>query len=842
MGGGFYISKFVGVVGIVFGAGAVATVIALAVVYSQEVAKNEAVSPTNGGSTVKPPVTTPGGSTVVPQVTTPVIPTTAPSNEAWDKYRLPDTLKPEHYNLTLWPRLTVNAQGLYIFTGKSYVVFQCVKETDLILIHSNKLNYTKWGDDHLAKLSALGSTPVPTIKKSWLQPTTQFLVLELNGKLAVGESYQLDTVFVGELADDLGGFYRSVYLEEGEEKVVATTQMQPTDARKAFPCFDEPAMKAIFHITLLHPPTTVALSNGMEHGQYFWRTSFDETKKMSTYLLAFIVSDYDYINSTSDNVLIRIYARKKAIADGQGEYALNKTGPILKFFEKYYNATYPLPKSDQIALPDFNAGAMENWGLITYRETALLYDPNMSSNSNKERIATIIAHELAHMWFGNLVTLRWWNDLWLNEGFASYVEYLGANEAEPDWNIKDLIVLGDVHRVFAVDALASSHPLSSKEEDIQKPEQISELFDAISYSKVRSSIFSTYLNTFAYDNTVYTDLWDHLQMAVNSTGTSLPTGQTVHSIMNRWVLQMGFPVVTINTATGMINQQHFLLDPATAGSVPPSDFSYSIPVINRAQLVDDAFNLARAKYINTTLALRTTKYLRREREYMPWESALDNLDFFYLMFDRSEVYGDMQAYLKYQVEPLFKHFENITRNWTDVPNGHTDQYNQVNAIRVACSTGMEECQTLTKGWYSQWMKDSAKNPIHPNLRTTVYCSAIAAGGAAEWEFGWTQFKAATIAIEADKLRFALACTKQPWLLNKYLEYTLDATKIRKQDATSTIVYIASNVVGQSLAWDFMRDRWSYIFTQYGGGSFSFSNLINGVTKRFSTEFELKQVK
>lgn len=213
MGGGFYISKFVGVVGIVFGAGAVATIIALAVVYSQEVANNEAVSPTNGGSTVKPPVTTPGGSTVKPQVTT-----TAPSNEPWDKYRLPDTLKPDHYNLTLWPRLTANAQGLYIFTGKSYVVFQCVKETDLILIHSNKLNYTKWADDHLAKLSALGSTPAPTIKKSWLQPTTQFLVLELNGKLAVGESYQLDTVFVGELADDLAGFYRSEYEEDGVKK------------------------------------------------------------------------------------------------------------------------------------------------------------------------------------------------------------------------------------------------------------------------------------------------------------------------------------------------------------------------------------------------------------------------------------------------------------------------------------------------------------------------------------------------------------------------------------------------------------------------------------------------
>ncbi|XP_045079322.1 aminopeptidase N-like [Coregonus clupeaformis] len=495
MGGGFYVSKVVGVVDIVFGAGAVATIIALAVVYSQEVAKNnEVVSPTNGGSTVKPPVNTP------------VIPTTAPSNEPWDKYRLPDTLKPDHYNLTLWPRLTVNAQGLYIFTGKSYVVFQRVKETDLILIHSNKLNYTKWDDDHLAKLTALCSTPAPAIKASWLKVTTQFLVLQLHGKLTVGEYYKLDTVFVGELADDMGGFYRSVYMEDGEQKVVATTQMQPTDARKAFPCFDEPAMKAIFHITLLHPPDTVALSNGMEHASApvtevgpevagnVWRTSFDETKKMSTYLLAFIVSDYAYINSSADNVLVIV---------------------------------------------------------LTYS-------------------------------FQN--------------------------------NPLTLVVL-----------------------------------------------------------------------------------------------------------------------------------------------------------------------------YLP-----------------------------------------------------TLRYNQVNAIRMASSTGVMECQNLTKGWYSQWMADPVNNPIHPNLRTTVYCSAISAGEAAEWEFGWEQFEAASIAIEADKLRSALACTKQPWLLNKYLDYTLDATKIRKQDVTSTIVYIASNVVGQSLAWDFMRDRWGCIFTQYGGGSFSFSNLIDGVTKRFSTEFELKQ--
>ncbi|KAF7646922.1 hypothetical protein LDENG_00180550 [Lucifuga dentata] len=916
MGKGFYISKAVGVVVIILGVGAVAAIIALSVVYSQEKAKNNEVAPTNGGTT-----------TTKPTVTTPT-----PSNEPWDKYRLPKSLKPDHYNVTLWPRLTPDpTTGLYIFTGESSVEFECVEETDLILIHSNKLNYTTLQNGHIASLISVNGVKAPAIKTTWLQVTTQYLVIQLDGKLMNGHRYRLYTKFTGELADDLGGFYRSEYMENGVKRVVATTQMQPTDARKAFPCFDEPAMKAVFYITLIHDIGTVALSNGEEKeihndvidGKNVQRTVFEPTEKMSTYLLAFIVSDFDFVSNTVGGVLIRIFARKSAIAAGQGEYALNITGPILKFFEKYYNSSYPLPKSDQIALPDFNAGAMENWGLITYRETALLYDKEFSSNSNKQRIATIIAHELAHMWFGNLVTLQWWNDLWLNEGFASYVEYLGADHAEPKWNVKDLIVLGDVHRVFAVDALASSHPLSSKEEDIQKPAQISELFDAISYAKGASVLrmlsdfltedvftmgLKSYLDSFAFGNTVYTDLWKHLQIAVEGNSTHLP--KPVEDIMNTWVLQMGFPVVTIDTATGTVSQKHFLLDPDSIVTVP-SEFNYEwivpirwmktghiqtpewlqtksaiidamktsgsdwvlanldvvgyyrvnydqanwdrllnvlstnhtlIRVINRAQLIDDAFNLARAKIISAVMALKTTKYLVDERDYMPWESTLGNLDFFYLMFDRSEVYGPMQDYLRKQVTPLFNYYKDMTEMWKNVPDGHMDQYNQVNAISLACRTGLQECQNLTTTWFSQWMKNSSMNPIHPNLRSTVYCNAIAAGGAEEWQFAWWQFKNATIAIEADKLRSALACTRQPWLLNRYLEYTLDPDMIRKQDATSTIVYIAGNVVGQALAWDFVRARWSYIFTQYGGGSFSFSNLINGVTKRFSTEFELQQLK
>uniref|UniRef100_A0A8C6M5B7 Alanyl aminopeptidase, membrane n=1 Tax=Nothobranchius furzeri TaxID=105023 RepID=A0A8C6M5B7_NOTFU len=418
-------------------------------------------------------------------------------------------------------------------------------------------------------------------------------------------------------------------------------------------------------------------------------------------------------------------------------------------------------------------------------------------------------------------------------------------------------------------------------------------------------VFS-YLNTFAFKNTVYTDLWDHLQQAVDNTpGLDIP--RSVSEIMNRWTLQMGFPVVTVDTRTGTVTQKHFLLDPDSVVG-RPSQFNYTwfipikwmkngvdqqqywlldktdthssmrvsgeewvlantnvsgffrvnydldnwgrllsqlntnhqvLSVINRAQIIDDAFSLARAKLINTTLALRTTTYLSRERDYIPWESALRNLDNYVLIFDRTEVYG---AYLKKQIKPLFEHFRTLTANWTRVPAGHSDQYNQINALRIACDVGVEGCRELIKSWYQQWMENPDHNQIHPNLKSTVYCNAIAFGGVEEWDFAWRMFQTASLASEASRLRSAMACTKTPWLLNRYLEYTLDPTKIRKQDSISTIEYIAQNVVGMPLAWNFVRARWSYIFEQYGQGSFSLTDLISGITMRFSTEFELQELK
>ncbi|XP_042331729.1 aminopeptidase N [Sceloporus undulatus] len=942
MAKGFFISKTLGLVGIVLGLAAVATIIALSVVYSQEKQKNVSVS--NAATTASPTAATTSPTTAATTspttAATTSIPGTVPGtntattmaepNNPWNQLRLPKTLAPKNYTVSLRPFLTPDDRGLYVFHGNSTVQFVCLEPTDLILIHSKKLNYTSQGE-FLVSLSGVDGATAPLIAQTWIQEDTEYLVVQLRDPLEQNKSYELHSIFVGELADDLAGFYRSEYQEDGTTKVVATTQMQAADARKAFPCFDEPAMKANFSVVLIHLSDHVALSNmpvqtteqmTLEDGKSWNRTTFQPTLKMSTYLLAFIVSQFDYVDANQNGTLIRIWGRPKAIVEGQGGYALNVTGPILSFFERHYNTPYPLSKSDQVALPDFNAGAMENWGLVTYRENSLLFDQNFSSIGNKERVVTVIAHELAHQWFGNLVTLRWWNDLWLNEGFASYVEYLGADAAEPQWNIKDLMVTNDMYRVMAIDALASSHPLSFREEEINTPAQISEVFDAIAYSKGASVLrmlseflteerfkrgLQSYLHAYAYGNTVYDNLWEHLQKVVDEDAFVLPG--TVKTIMDRWTLQMGFPVLTLNTLTGELTQQHFLL--ADTPVQRPSDFNYTwivpvswlnsdgaggmywltettanvadfattadpgkwlllnlnvtsyfrvnydqenwnrlmerlslshqdIPVINRAQLIDDAFNLARAKHTSTILALNTTRYLAKETDYLPWDAALSNLGYFRLMFDRSEVYGPMKKYVQKQITPLFSYFKNVTSNWTTIPDGLMDQYNEILAISTACSYGVPECQALATDLFSTWKANPAVNPIPPNLRSSIYCSAIRTGGEEAWDFAWQMFRNATVVSEADKLRSALACSLEPWILQRYLQYSL-SDMIRRQDATSTINSIAGNVVGQSLVWDFVRANWKTLFNQYGGGSFSFAGLIQTVTQRFASEFELQQL-
>uniref|UniRef100_A0AAY4B2B0 Aminopeptidase n=1 Tax=Denticeps clupeoides TaxID=299321 RepID=A0AAY4B2B0_9TELE len=831
MGGKVYISKTLAATTVLMTFSAIIGIITMIAVYQLEVMS---LPPT------KPPEPT----------TTETIPTGPPPS-----MRLPGNVIPESYKVFLQPYLYTEISNVtnqtFLFTGNSTVQLRCMEKSKNIFLHSKDLvlKAIRLTDlDENVNLEVTHHVNESDSDSNFLEIRVENEVLRENG------SYSLFTAFEGILHDDLEGFYRSEYEDQasGEKRFLAASQMEPTDARKVFPCFDEPAMKAYFEITIIHREASGSNTIIID-GESWLVTPFATTSKMSTYILAITVSDFTsqgLLVNTVMHVLIyffclKVWARPDAVDAKHTDYAATITVPILEYYEEEFGIKYPLNKLDEIALPDLGPGAMENWGLITYRESALLFVEGVSSETNKEWIATIIAHELAHQWFGNLVTMNWWNEIWLNEGFATYMAYKGVDKVEPSWNVKDLIVINEVQEALEVDALTTSHPLCSAEEDIQTPSDIAGLFDVITYSKGAAVLrmlsyyigenqfkmgIRSYLNEFKYSNVVQKDLWRHLQQVTFALTTD-------HYVMKSWTQQVGYPVVTVNTNDGKVYQDPSIFPLIQQLETRPNE----IFTINRGQLIDDAFNLARAKYVNVTLALDTTKYLKNDTEYIPWQSAVHNLDYFILMFDRSEVYGPMQAYLRKQVIPLYEYFENYTIH-SEVPESHTAQFNQINAISVACANGFKNCTDMASSLFNRWRENDTYQPIHPNLKTTIYCNAIAAGGEDEWEFAWERFQNSTVATERDKLRYALSCTKQIWLLNRYLQYTLDPNKIRKMDAVSTIIYIARNVAGQALAWDFVRAQWNYFSQQYDGGIIALGELIDEVTLRFSTEYELQQLK
>ncbi|KAJ8335457.1 hypothetical protein SKAU_G00387990, partial [Synaphobranchus kaupii] len=265
-----------------------------------------------------------------------------------------------------------------------------------------------------------------------------------------------------------------------------------------------------------------------------------------------------------------------------------------------------------------------------------------------------------------------------------------------------------------------------------------------------------------------------------------------------------------------------------------------IPTISRVQLIADAFNLARLKYVNITLALNTTKYLVNDTEFMPWETANENLLHLILMFDRSAVCGPMKAYLRMLVAPLYDHFESFTMNST-IPDSHTAQLNQINAVTLACAIELPKCKKMATDLFDRLRKDPTTNLIHPNLRPTVYCSAIASGGELEWDFAWEMLKTSPSDQERERLGEALACTKHVWILNRYLQYTLNPDKIKPEVFISTVNIIAKNVVGQSLVWDFVVSQWSNIIKKFGK-KYSLYPLIHGMTQRVPTKYEQQQLR
>jgi len=326
-----------------------------------------------------------------------------------NSHRLPTFVKPERYKIMLKPNLET-----FIFEGEEAIYLVLEKSTKVITLHSVDLEIesVEW----VHKNHELWAGKIKYNKKS---ETATFIFAK---SLEKGKG-ELRLKFKGLLTDKMRGFYRSKYTHEGLDKHLATTQFESTDARRAFPCFDEPAQKAIFDVTLMIPAKTVAISNTLEtsvkeHESGYQIVEFAPTPKMSTYLLAFIIGDFEYIEGKRGNGdVVRVFTTpgKK----DQAKFALDVAVKCMKFYEEYFDIDYPLPVLDMIAIPDFAAGAMENWGAVTYRESTLLIDEEKSSSANKQWVAMVIAHELAHQWFGNLVTMEWWTHLWLNEGLQA---------------------------------------------------------------------------------------------------------------------------------------------------------------------------------------------------------------------------------------------------------------------------------------------------------------------------------------------------------------------------------------------------------------------------------------
>uniref|UniRef100_A0A8D0B5A5 Laeverin n=1 Tax=Salvator merianae TaxID=96440 RepID=A0A8D0B5A5_SALMN len=459
-------------------------------------------------------------SSVVPSVE----PTARPG--PWDEWRLPSTLTPVHYSLLLWPHLAPGLPEPRTHSGQVNITVRCRRATDTVLLHSVELDYgdvAVWGP--LEEGAGPSGRSIP-VSKLWLAPRHEYAVLELRENLSVDGLYELRLAFQGRIRNNpfLGGLFLNDYEDEGESRWLVASQLEPTAARSVYPCFDEPAMKATFNIGIVHHPSYVALSN-MPEIVNWTVTTFEITPKMSTYITAFVVCNFAYVSTTERGNKIRIWAQKDATRNGFTEYALNITGPIFSFMEDLFNISYPLSKTDLIAIPSMSSGAMENWGLMTFQETSLLHLPQDKFTNNKIRIAQVISHEIGHQWFGNLVTMDWWNDLWLNEGFASYLEHVGVHYIEPTVPLDIIFSYYVVHPMLHMDGKVMYQSLSDTDEE-QQTNRLSSLFGEVTYWKGASIVrmlssflseklfikaLNSYLDAFSFSNAKQDDLWDQIQ-------------------------------------------------------------------------------------------------------------------------------------------------------------------------------------------------------------------------------------------------------------------------------------------------------------------------------------------
>uniref|UniRef100_A0A8C5HZ00 Aminopeptidase n=1 Tax=Gouania willdenowi TaxID=441366 RepID=A0A8C5HZ00_GOUWI len=823
----------------------------------------------------------------------------------WDSMRLPKTITPVHYDLSIHPNLTS-----LDFTGVVSIELDVHEDTSVVILHAKQLQIS-----NVLLVTPEGTKPLQVLE----YPPSHQLALLSDSALKKGVKYEVQLEFAANLSESFHGFYRSSYhTTSGELRTVASTQFEATYARGAFPCFDEPAFKANYTLRIIREPRHITISNmpkvkTVEVQGGLLEDHFDTTVKMSTYLVAYIVSDFLSVSKiTKHGVKISVYAVPEKIE--QTTFALDAAVKLLDFYDDYFDIPYPLPKQDLAAIPDFQSGAMENWGLTTYRETALLFDPQKSSASDKLGITKIIAHELAHQWFGNLVTMEWWDDLWLNEGFAKFMEFISVDATYPELQVDD-VFLDKCFEAMEVDSLSSTHPISTS---VENPAQIQEMFDDVSYDKgacilnmlrdyLSPTVFEIgiirYLKRFSYQNTVNSNLWESVccktdlmwVFCLNTQKWFSEAELDIKGIMDTWTLQEGFPLVTVEVRGREVrlSQERYLKtdDPSLTDGflwqIPLTYRTSSSTTIHRFLLTAKSdvlylpeevewvkFNVDMSGYYMVHYAgdgwSPIIKLLQHNHTAV---SSNDRASLIHNIFQlvsvgkvRLDTALDLSLYLSKETEimavtqgfgelvPLYKLMEK--RDMTVLEN-------QMKSFIVDLFRRLIDRQEWTdSGSVSERMLRSYLL-LFACVRNYAPCLTKATQLFQQWKDSDGEM---SLPVDVSMAVFVIGVrTPEGWdfLLEKYrqscssspshlliffvclfrmMEESLRGEVMKTQDLPGVVISISKNPHGYKLAWDFLQANWEKLIEKFELGSTSVSRMVTDVTNQYSTREMLDEMR
>ncbi|XP_059454323.1 aminopeptidase M1-like isoform X4 [Corylus avellana] len=703
--------------------------------------------------------------------------------------RLPKFAVPKRYDIRLKPDLSAcNFAGLVsidldIVAGTKFIVLNAAE----LSVASDSVSFTHRG---FSKVYMLRPSNIDLVEND------EILVLEFAETLPIGIGV-LTIGFEGTLNDKMKGFYRSTYEHDGEKKNMAVTQFEPADARRCFPCWDEPACKATFKITILDVPSElVALSNmpiiEEKVDGHLKTVSYQESPIMSTYLVAVVVGLFDYVEDhTSDGVKVRVYCQVGKA--NQGKFALGVAVRTLELYKNYFAMRYTLPKLDMVAIPDFANGAMENYGLVTYRETELLYDDQHSAASNKQWVVIVVAHELAHQWFGNLVTMEWWTHLWLNEGFATWVSYLATDSLFPEWNIWTQF-LDELTEGLKLDGLAESHPI---EVEINHVAETNEIFDAISYRKGASVIrmlqsylgaecfqrsLASYIEKYACSNAKTEDLWAILEEG---------SGEPVKKLMNLWTKQKGYPVVSVKVKENKLVFEQSLCTLLTLMGAYREEPEYTV----LSDLISMSHKVA-------TIAADATPEL------------LDYVKQFFI------------SLFQYSAEKLGwepKHGEN-----------HLDAMLRGEILTALAVFGHELTLNEANRRFLEFLDDRNTPLLPPDLRKAAYVAVmqrVTSSNRLGYESLLRVYRETDLSEEKARVLSSLASSPDPKIILEALNFLL-SFEVRSQDA---VCGLPVSREGRETAWTWLKDNWEHIFKTWGFGNL-ITHFVSAIVSPF-TSFE-----